>query len=393
MEEASEWSKLPIVLQHQFFAHAEEAAKRCRERIKRQVDAIRRLKGILKFRPIEGECGELRVASVDGSWLPARERAGIRAGIYAAGYMVFEGDQLVEENYKCEWLTEDQVGEPRITNIILSLLCVKLEREAALRCLKEEDVDLVLIDGNFYGFRARCSEIMDRMVGVEGFSRGEDLVKRVRDLTTTLAKSGRCVGVAKRVRIAAIDGWILKNLGEKHCVGQNDKMILTLLMPPRTWFSYEDLLGEGATWLDCLRYSILRRVYEEYKEYSLDYLWNRWVIDYEKVIFRKNLACAPEDLPTLMRYFIRCCEAPPFCLEVPAGVDLGVVLPYLVSVHNPATGLPLPIDLIDENVTLPDGLSREFVEEVEAALLRDSGGLSEDVLMEWFSSINPQKEE
>jgi len=94
-----------------------------------------------------------------------------------------------------------------------------------------------------------------------------------------------------------------------------------------------------------------------------------------------------------MRYFIRCCEAPPFCLEVPAGVDLGVVLPYLMSVHNPATGLPLPIDLIDENVTLPDGLSREFVEEVEATLLRDSGGLSEDVLMEWFSSINPQKEE
>jgi hypothetical protein len=58
--------------------------------------------------------------------------------------------------------------------------------------------------------------------------------------------------------------------------------------------------------------------------------------------------------------------APLLCVEVKAGIDVGKILPYLMATHNSATGLPLPFDMIDQNVGLPRGFTREFVEEIEA---------------------------
>ena len=57
-----------------------------------------------------------------------------------------------------------------------------------------------------------------------------------------------------------------------------------------------------------------------------------------------------------------------------------------------ATGLPFPLDLVDENVSLPENLTREFVEEVEALLIKDKE-LNKISLQNHFLSINPQKEE
>ena len=393
--ESSNWSKLPIALQHQFFAHAEKAAEKCRKRIEKQRETIKKLKGILKFSPLPSEkVDSLRVAFVDGSWLTAKERLGIRVGVYAAGYMVFQGDEIAEngEGYKCGWLVEDQVGDPWETNKILDLLCTNLEREAALHCLEEEDVDFVVIDGNFYGFRVRCCEIMGKELDVEGFRNGEDLVKHVRDLTTRLARSGRCVGVMKRVRLASIDGWILKNLKPERCTNQNDRMILSLIMPESSLFSYETLFGEGSTWLDCLKYSQLKHLYDQYRgQEDIDKLWEK-ASQHVHNTFLVDLKCKPEKLPTLKRLFVRHCEAPPYCLEIPKDVDVQRVASYLLGINNPATGLPLPLDLIDQNITLPNGFSKEFLDEIEALLLKDSK-LDEKTLLDWFSSINPQKEE
>jgi len=54
------------------------------------------------------------------------------------------------------------------------------------------------------------------------------------------------------------------------------------------------------------------------------------------------------------------------------------------------TGLPFPIDLIDENVLLPRGFTKEFVEEVEALLIQDKA-LDKVDLSNYFSYLNPQK--
>ena len=73
-------------------------------------------------------------------------------------------------------------------------------------------------------------------------------------------------------------------------------------------------------------------------------------------------------------------------------MDVKTILSYFQASHNPATGLPFPMDLIDQNVSLPTEFTKEFVEEVEALLIRDSEIEKYD-LSNYFQSINPQKEE
>jgi poly(3-hydroxyalkanoate) synthetase len=80
------------------------------------------------------------------------------------------------------------------------------------------------------------------------------------------------------------------------------------------------------------------------------------------------------------------------CIEVKAGTDVSKLLPYLMARHNSATGLPLPLDMIDQNVGLPRGFTREFVDEIEANLVRDSE-LDKFDLQNHFAHLNPQKAE
>jgi hypothetical protein len=50
------------------------------------------------------------------------------------------------------------------------------------------------------------------------------------------------------------------------------------------------------------------------------------------------------------------------------------------------------LDMVDQNVRLPRGFTREFVEEVEADLIRDHQ-LDKFDLQNHFAYLNPQKEE
>ena len=63
-----------------------------------------------------------------------------------------------------------------------------------------------------------------------------------------------------------------------------------------------------------------------------------------------------------------------------------------LSACDKATGLPLLLDLIDQDVGIPRGFTREFVEEIEATLARDPD-LDKFELETRFSSLNPQKQE
>jgi hypothetical protein len=108
---------------------------------------------------------------------------------------------------------------------------------------------------------------------------------------------------------------------------------------------------------------------------------------------RRNLACDPNLVLSTERFYLRTdYPAPPFCLEAKIGMELKHIVPYLAAVHNPATGLPLPLDMIDQNVGLPRGFTREFVEEIEANLVRDSA-LDKFDLQNHFAYLNPQKQE
>ncbi len=58
-------------------------------------------------------------------------------------------------------------------------------------------------------------------------------------------------------------------------------------------------------------------------------------------------------------------------------VDLKLALAYAMKSANEATGIPFPIDLVDDSISIDRMLAKEFADEIEARL----------------EPLNPQKEE
>ncbi|MEM3922158.1 MAG: DNA double-strand break repair nuclease NurA [Nitrososphaerota archaeon] len=423
-ERETAFSKLPPRLQKRFFELAEEACGRISRILRREDEKLGQLMQNLRFRRISGDrLPDLRIGVVDGSFSPKlSERLGFRIGVYAATYMVFDGDEIItdddEESMESGYLVSPQTGSPLHTRKILSLLATLLERRLALRCIEKYDVDLMLIDGSFYGFRTRCSEIKDKRVdemGLEGpelerlsIKTGWDLIDEVYELTRRLRESGRAVAVIKRVRTAAIDGWLLSRTWSLNSMlNRNDRAILRRLMRPGEYFDYADLLGENSYYL---HYSGLKGWFREIKRKisgKPDDEKLRIVLEHVEGKLRLQIATdlCPEgacdalkdatyrEVLSPRRLYVRLSPyAAPACIELGSGVDQDQALAHLQASANPATGLPFPIDLIDEIVSFDRELASEFADEVEARLLLSSG-LDVDHVYGEFESINPQKPE
>jgi hypothetical protein len=125
---------------------------------------------------------------------------------------------------------------------------------------------------------------------------------------------------------------------------------------------------------------------------SLDKIYDDAAQSLKRTIY-KSLKIDHGQVLRTARYHVRCSNALPFELETPLNKEVEPLLSYFLGFHNPATGLPWPIDLVDENVSLPRGFTREFVEEIEAELIRDPEVQDKIGLQAYFSHINPQKAE
>jgi len=391
------WLKLPQPLQHQFFKLAENEAEKCKERIRRIQQKIRSLSAVIRGRPISDsdEWRKWRVAVVDGSNSPTTsERLGIRVGTYCASYLIFDGMRQLDEGYISKCYITDQLEAYRESLTLLELLRLNLERELAYYCLKEKDVDLIILDGSFFGFRASAHRVKEEIVGVDEYRFGRELVSNIRDKTLTLMDSRKVVGLIKRSRSAAIDGWLLHKYGDpSKCVGANDKYILAALLPPGHYFAYEWIFERPEAYH---YYAQMRALYDyailsRRRIRSMDQLYDSAKRKVTHSIY-KSLEYAVERITSLARYFVRCCEPPPFEFEVKVGTEIEPLLSYFKAFHNPATGLPWPIDLVDLNTTIPKGFNKEFVEEIEALLIKDASSQKE-VLLNYFTYLNPQKEE
>lgn len=362
-----------------------------------QGEKLKHFHEFLEFRkiPKDDQWKNLRIACVDGSYSPATsERIGARYGVYCGGYLIFKGEELVKEGYRSDTLSQDQVEDPERTVMLLRLLCTKLEREIAFDCLEHENVDLLLIDGSFFGFRVKCNEIRKKEIDLDEFEKGEELVDYIRDKSIALMNSKKAVGTIKRVRTTAFDGWsIYKHGSEKNCIGRNDRAILASIMPQNCWFAYEWLLGSpGAfNYFTGLR-EAYRRLTVRRRFKSMNSILKETSNLADRNLMR-NLNCAPGDIFQTSRYYIRCLNsAPPFCFETHKDMNVEPLVAYFQATHNPVTGLPFPLDLIDESISLPKGFTKEFVEEVEALLIRDKE-LDKFDLSNYFMYLNPQKEE
>jgi len=390
-QEFSDWTKIPVVLQHQFFELARKEAEKAKKKLLTDAVKLRALREHLKFEPVaESDLWkDWVVACVDGSDSPRlSERVGARYGAYAAGYMLFERGELKEENYKSGYMSHQQVGNPEVSKKVLDLLTVKLERELALELSSRADI--VLIDGSFFGWRTGCSAVRDEPVNVDGYSVAGELIDDARDLTIKLLDTKKVVGVIKRVRTAAIDGWLALTQGEQSCLDRNDRAILGRMMPPRTRWAYHSLFQPPEAYS---YYTYIRSIMKELSDKSAIL---RKAKDRFEGSVRSDLDCDPQHVLRTARHHQRTTDAaPPFSFETHKNVtDVETLTAYFQDPenYNEATGLPFPIDLVDQNVSLPANFAKEFVEEIEAQLTRDPE-LDKLDLTNSFRPLNPQKEE
>jgi len=237
---------------------------------------------------------------------------------------------------------------------------------------------------------------------------GWELVREVYEKSKRLLDSGKAIGVIKRIRTAAIDGWLLsRNWRMEETLNKNDRSLLRSLMMCGEYFDYRDLLGDRWSYL---HYNGLKGWFKEIKRMIKDLPEDRKLEEALGHVDRKLRTQIITDLTPknsgsevreeifrevigVKRIYVRLSpHAPPTCIELGRGVDLELTLAYLMENANPATGLPFPLDLVDANVSVDRRIAREFADEVEARLLLDHELNAEDVHGE-FISINPQKEE
>ncbi|MEM2351728.1 MAG: DNA double-strand break repair nuclease NurA [Thermoproteota archaeon] len=386
---------LPRPVIEAFFKCAEEESLRARERIKNLEQRLNWLKSCFKFAKVDGfKVG--RIVAIDGSMTStASERLGSEFGIYTAGYMVFDGKKLIDEKYVAGSLSWTE--GLRSFHTLLRLLMAYAERKLALEAYWRHGPDYILLDGPFFYFRSHCRYIREVEIGVDGIGTGLDLIRRVRDMTVNLMRMGRAVCIIKRSRIRAIDGWILYHKGEEACIGTKDKHILTVLMPAGSTWSYGSLLDE-----DPLAYAALYRFYRRWRQVGkpaeelrgrMDDLMEQVRKDWARK-FEVDLDVDLSKLPRAKRYYVRYSPTtPPFEIEAVEETNVEDFAKYFSQFYNPASGLPLPLDLVDSAIMLPRGSTTAFTREVEARLIADREIPDKQVISDYFTYLNPQKEE
>lgn len=393
-ETCTEWTRLPRKMQHRFFELAAEEASRAKLRLLEDKAKLVEIRKLLTFKNaiVNDEWKKWRICVVDGSDSPVMsERVGGRFGAYGVTYHVYEGLELVEEDYYSGQFVDRQLGDSDASMKMLSMLTTCLERDVALECL-EKNIDLLLVDGSFFGFRPRCRIIHNHRVPGGEFKDGAELVKHVAKVTLKLLKSGKAVGIIKRVQTAALEGWLTYIGKRKLMLNRNDKDTLSSLMKERQRFSYEDAFGDPAL------FNYFTRLATAYDRYAvdasrpMDSIFKACKDDVERNV-RRDLMLTSAQIFKTARHFIRCAyPAAPFCYETPINYRLDDLVAFFVGVKNNATGLPLLLDLTDQDITLPAGFTQELVEEIEANLVKDPD-LDKYEIENHFASLNPQKQE
>ena len=434
-EEVSEWQKLPAPLQHQFYDHAVREADKCVGFLRNLRQKLEGLRGDLSFMEVgEADWGDLRVAVVDGSCPPAPDvRHGGSYALFCTSYKVFEGVKLVDEGYRSGMLFIENMASGLSSRIILRLLMTRLERKSALDAL-EKGVDWLIVDGSFFGFRYRCRGVEGEDIvwreGAEGGKieeyrvSGMELIKEIFQDTEKILK--KSVAVVKRPGTAALDGHLIEKRWDelrdaiKKAIERGnrlrdvlgdilrsvttsliDKAILSIIMPRNRYFMYDHLFDSPG---DFYFYSFMARMCQKWIErrvgegkpldYSALFADSVKMVKEDrerkrnipKSIFKKYYNMLINDIRR--GYFRANDEAPACCFETHKDAPLEEVLPYLIAFNNPDTGHPFPLDLVDEDVRLPIKFVREFVQEVEAQVLRRADA---DLVRDLFQYLNPQK--
>lgn len=421
-EELPDFLKIPKPLQEKFFSAVNEEVNHLLSRIDDLSGLAEEVRaevgaGIRAFK-VDDAWRMLYVGVVDGSDVPAvDDRIGLRYGLYAVAYKLFKGLEPVEDG---EGFFGDRLsGKISLHKDsflkILDLATTYYERLTAVHLLKRENPDLLIVDGSFFGYRAGCSMVKLEPLGWRDtlsdtvFDTVYDLIRRINELTMELLGSGRVLGVVKRVPTMAIDGYLCYLKGLDKGVELSDRSILSVLLRRGEVFDYQAVFGQD------VRYDVYSWFRQTARDKSLSKKSREEVLSKAEQRVKVQLVAdltewsretggrweTYEKSPVVAaarntrRMFLKTAEdIPPVCVELPANMSEELAekaVSYVFATANPATGLPLPLDLVDELVSLPRGIGKEFINEIEAEMLRR--GVSKDSLLAVFSRYNPQKDE
>ncbi|MEM3066877.1 MAG: DNA double-strand break repair nuclease NurA [Nitrososphaerota archaeon] len=400
LEEYPDWSRMPKVLQTRFFELAEAEAQKFIQANVVNANVINKLRSMLKIKRLDSYEGweELLVACVDGSDTPVcNERISLRYALFASAYKLFKGLDGLEEEFMSDYYSDRQIISHDKFSKIVELFMTYYERLMAHRALEKHSPDILMLDGSLFGYRARCSEILDEEVDwtpfgkSTGFKIGKELVEEVTRLTVELVKSGRALGIIKRVNTASIDGWIAYKEPLSRPIGLNDRTLLSMIMETCTFFSYDEAFDVNFNILNWYR-SVSKELKGKGPEDILKETERRFKVQIKADLGDESYL---QYIMGMRRCYVKTMyEYPPVCVEFWKGSDpewVRKALRYVYASRDPATGLPFPLDIVDNLVSLPKGVAKEFAEEVEARLLR--AGIEQNVLLTLFSRFNPQKEE
>ncbi len=421
-EELPEILRIPRPLQESFF----ELARREAERVMKEISSIgeplkrayERVAPHLKRHDRRVEWRDKVFAVVDGSDTPSiDERIGIKLGLVAACRKLFKGIEQLPgpegETFVSDALRGSHHESREDFSKKLDLVTTYLERCYAFEALKDEKVDLVIIDGSFWGFRAGCSRVKKLELNWTDplthntFETVQHLINELVKLTTRLMQSGKVFGVVKRVATSSIDGYIAYKAKDPDAApGLTDRSLLMLMMEVGEVLDLNALIEDEEPYEV---FSALSGMVHEWRRKKRKMETGELLEEarrrVETQIYTDLLPKGPEEpenrrtemaktVLSTRRVFVRTVpDQPPVCLEFPKGVDadvLDLALSYVLDTANPATGLPIVLDLVDELISLPRGIGREFVEEVEGILLAQ--GVDVRRMRALFSKINPQKE-
>ncbi|MCD6470515.1 DNA double-strand break repair nuclease NurA [Candidatus Bathyarchaeota archaeon] len=387
-EELPEWVKLPLDLQHEFFRLAEEEARELIKVIRRIDESLKELKNELTahIRIFPKQTKKSIIAAVDSSRSPRfSERLGVRYGVFATGIVYLKGTEKRKERLKPGIFKRKQALSRDESRYFFSLLTTHYERKMALEALKE--CDILFIDGSFYGFLYPALDM--KKLGLLELEDKKRIFRETFEITEELRKSGKVLGVIKRSHTRALGGYRALKFGDNTLVNVIDKHILSLIMPERSFFEYESLLGD----LPPIIYTGIARLASKLasQEKSGENLMKKAKERVYKPFEELNI---PRDgFISMRRAQVRFYgDLPPCELEYPSTVNLEDILSES-ELFSEATNLPLALDLVDSLVGISSKFTEEFVSEIEGrvleAIVKNGGNLNS--IRTFFAFLNPQK--
>ena len=370
------------VILDQFYQLSEREAKELSKQINAIQSYIEAIERHTTFKTLESNGDAYVVAAVDGSNASNPLTLLSRSySIYAVTTVIHRpGERLTSRSEL--YRIKTSLPNTDVAKLFTAWRMLKHERETAKKIAG--DVDIVVIDGSFYGFIYSLHRILKRY----GDS-AKSIVKIASQIytnTVELIDIGNVLGVVKRARTISITPYLHLHYGLPF-KPLLDRLILHVIQPLNTLYSYTEMYG--SPW----RYQVLNKYAKKYPNISIEKASEDVKAMYDDInSLLGGVTTVDEILNKTERIVLRHYLSTPVEIDIPTNRNK-TVDEFLSTKEyfNPDTNLPLINDMADYEGRIPDDFNHLFAEEVEALLIKKYR-VNPVLLQAYFKNLNPQKD-